>query len=1018
MEKTTSTALKFILKRPEDQSGTGDTGNNSGNTGDTGDTGNNQGGNNSSNTGDSSGNNTGNNQGGNNSSNTGNNSNTGGSNGDGSSNISPPTNDTTGNSNTSSSNSSTSTLTGTTTSYQSTGSTAYTAGTSTIAVPNTGENSAAGAANGSRSNSAFTPIFASLFLIAAVAIIVKTAIKQKKFHRNFSGGVSKFGFRPLQISLVGSSTLALAFLGFSLISHAQSEDKAEAASSMISISTLGTVEKEMKDHFDLDKLIYVTKDVVSINSSSSNYHLFMHAASDKLYLNGDNTSSNYFRPVEGSSDYNANFQDGSWGFHTVQGFLDGCTSDTEEVDLPNCAAVSWNAMPTTATEIVGFSAVQPSTGSFSSNTEVYFAANPSDNLAHGTYSTEIIYTAIADEVPDPENPNPPSGDTPTVVHSMQDVNINDLPAGQTSTVSDARDGQEYTVYRWPATGTAGTDYPEGMAGYAIMTEDLALGYVTGGSITKDADLTLTTDNSASAGTITAGTDASNWSATYINNDEYKHPYYSYAAAQMVCPKGWHLPSEREYNLIGLFMERIHEGAITEAPYKFYPSGYFKPSDGLQDDFFHGYYWSSTQNNVLKSSGEYLKFAWDNNPGITNASKSYSMSVRCLKGVYMQDVKDGDLNTSARSVLVDKRDNQAYEVYRWPTTGTAGTDYPTDMAGYAIMVNDLSLGYNTGGFVTADADLVLSVADSAGVGTISFRADNSAWSTTNNDENLQYTNGPVTNKYDYSSHSYYSFSAAQIACPKGWRLPTKVEYDNIVTFMKAGGSAANGSATIQDSPYNFLYGGLFNNNGFNNNVGTTGQYWASVQYNASNGYHLNFTSSAIATGNAAKQTGQSVRCIAESSSTEPTTIADCSSTVHPTADTPCKMADNRAWILGNNGATITWNDAFSGATNADGHDATVKFGICPEGYSAPKITDFDILLQAYGAEPFTSTAGLREGYKETANAMLNVLGANGDYWSSTELDENNAFTLFVSDSNNARDTGVGTKTNANKILCYK
>ncbi|MBR3177486.1 hypothetical protein IKF27_01615, partial [Candidatus Saccharibacteria bacterium] len=127
-----------------------------------------------------------------------------------------------------------------------------------------------------------------------------------------------------------------------------------------------------------------------------------------------------------------------------------------------------------------------------------------------------------------------------------------------------------------------------------------------------------------------------------------------------------------------------------------------------------------------------------------------------------------------------------------------------------------------------------------------------------------TNGPVSGsgKETYSSHSYYSYGAAQIVCPKGWRLPTKVEYDNIVTFMRAGGNTTAGSTKIRGTPYNFLYGGLFNSSGFNSNVGTTGRYWSSVQYNATNGYHLNFTSSALATGYVAKNTGQSVRCVSQ------------------------------------------------------------------------------------------------------------------------------------------------------------
>ncbi|MBQ9029261.1 InlB B-repeat-containing protein, partial [Candidatus Saccharibacteria bacterium] len=86
-----------------------------------------------------------------------------------------------------------------------------------------------------------------------------------------------------------------------------------------------------------------------------------------------------------------------------------------------------------------------------------------------------------------------------------------LPTGATSTLRDSRDNQDYTVYRW------GSNAPAGMSNYCLMTKDLSLGYVTGGSVTKDADLTLTTDTSAAAGTISARTGTSDWSTD--NSDD-------------------------------------------------------------------------------------------------------------------------------------------------------------------------------------------------------------------------------------------------------------------------------------------------------------------------------------------------------------------------------------------------------------------------------------------------------------------------------------------------------------------
>ena len=144
--------------------------------------------------------------------------------------------------------------------------------------------------------------------------------------------------------------------------------------------------------------------------------------------------------------------------------------------------------------------------------------------------------------------------------------------------------------------------------------------------------------------------------------------------------------------------------------------------------------------------------------------------------------------------------------------------------------------------------------------------------------------------------------------------------------------------------------------------------------------------------------------------------DCSATVHPTATTGCKMKDGRTWILGNNGNSITWDNMFTGATGTNNHDATVKSGICPSGYSAPKITDFDSLIIAYGG---TARSSGRNGYRETTGALYSVLGLSGsrNFWSSTENSGNNAYRLYVNSSSSS-SVNYSSKTNNNYVLCYK
>ncbi|MBQ8992426.1 hypothetical protein IJ090_03280, partial [Candidatus Saccharibacteria bacterium] len=167
--------------------------------------------------------------------------------------------------------------------------------------------------------------------------------------------------------------------------------------------------------------------------------------------------------------------------------------------------------------------------------------------------------------------------------------------------------------------------------------------------------------------------------------------------------------------------------------------------------------------------------------------------------------------------------------------------------------DLSLGYVTGGSITKGSNLTLTTTDSAAAGTITYRSSSSSWSIGNSDSNLQYTYGTATE----SSHGYYSYGAAQVVCPKGWRPPTNAEYGNIRTFM--GGNNSTGSSKIRRTPYNFVYGGNFYSSGWSY-VGSRGNYWASTQYSSTDGYLLDFDSSSLYTGSNSKSYGRSVRCI--------------------------------------------------------------------------------------------------------------------------------------------------------------
>ncbi|MBQ7311363.1 MAG: InlB B-repeat-containing protein, partial [Alistipes sp.] len=357
-------------------------------------------------------------------------------------------------------------------------------------------------------------------------------------------------------------------------------------------------------------------------------------------------------------------------------------------------------------------------------------------------------------------------------------------------------------------------------------------------------------------TATAGTGTYNTSSGTVSSS--------------ICPKGWRLPTggaSGEFAALDIAWGGTGANRSSANTYSTFTGTYTTGSNGgfdlagyiagssLNVVGENGYWWSSTAGS---RNTAYRLYLGSGNTFVYPQDDSYKYSgrsVRCImEPPTMQNTACSSLPAGQTSTLPDARDNQDYTIYRWPTSSG-----PSRMKGYCIMTKDLSLGYVTGGSVTKDANLILTADTSAAAGTITARPNSSGWSSTNSDDNLQYANGPQSGKEAYSSHSYYSFGAAQKVCPKGWRLPTKAEYDNIATFM--GGGNSTGSSTIRSNPYNFVYGGYFASGGWGN-VGSGGNYWSSTQYDSSDGYILYFNSSDLDAYVSSKNGGRSVRCIAE------------------------------------------------------------------------------------------------------------------------------------------------------------
>jgi uncharacterized protein (TIGR02145 family) len=124
------------------------------------------------------------------------------------------------------------------------------------------------------------------------------------------------------------------------------------------------------------------------------------------------------------------------------------------------------------------------------------------------------------------------------------------------------------------------------------------------------------------------------------------------------------------------------------------------------------------------------------------------------------------------------------------------------------------------------------------------------------------------------------------CPTGWRLPTQVEQQALHDASTTGSTSGAGTWVEASAKGNAVAGKFYgpnhaacslsgsmdgciflpasnnrNSTGARSNIGTTGYYWSSVQYDTTTGYRLNFDSgSSAAAVNRTKADAYSVRCV--------------------------------------------------------------------------------------------------------------------------------------------------------------
>ena len=225
----------------------------------------------------------------------------------------------------------------------------------------------------------------------------------------------------------------------------------------------------------------------------------------------------------------------------------------------------------------------------------------------------------------------------TTMQEMTPQICADALENDTVQLQDTRDGKYYWVAKLAD-------------GNCWMTQNLDLDLSTGTTLTP-GNTDISSNWTPTVGTTTTisgynddtgkSYDAGNqtYEGTYNASDPTTAHYlvgnyYQWSAAtagytgtsqstQSICPKGWTLPSQSQFQT--LINNGLSASNFMNAPYYLLRGGYLY-DDYLDGDGANGYYWASTP---LGSFLAYELIVGSGDTGVTDADRSYGLSVRCV-----------------------------------------------------------------------------------------------------------------------------------------------------------------------------------------------------------------------------------------------------------------------------------------------------------------------------------------------------------------------------------------------------
>ena len=467
------------------------------------------------------------------------------------------------------------------------------------------------------------------------------------------------------------------------------------------------------------------KDNLSILVSTTNetgYKLDFSSVDDNTAMTHTNTNITATIPSLTTTTNESSFPVNSWGYS-----LDPIT-----VSGTNNTNQSFSPIPTKSNPTILKTTTTPTTSLPNSidQTDITFAIKADTNIPAGTYKDTVVFTAIANYVPNPLEK----------LTNMQDITpavCNQAKVGDTATLRDSRDNKTYNIRKMED-------------GKCWMVQNLALGSANTNTVLTPADSDVAVNFTIPASAVqTSGADA--WDATSVhvydtgqiwieptsagndsivhdtgtppNQSQYVGSYYNWYTAtagtgtesmfsnnatNSICPKGWRLPTGGADSEITTLTDALvnittNTTSVPDASFTMQASpNYFVLSGRYHTEHYRGGYglwWSSTASPNGNRSHDLYLTASSVNPQ-NDSNKNNGFAVRCVVDDASEDICAVNnicyRDNGAKSVTT--MSNQAVsanaEVGLWPSNfkrasyGFAG--WSTDKnAGVKISDNDAS-----------------------------------------------------------------------------------------------------------------------------------------------------------------------------------------------------------------------------------------------------------------------------------------------------------------------------------------